>query len=367
MPRPGQSDPAEDRPVPLAASVEEPSFWRRGAVRRIGYGLIALALVSAFGVVGYVAQGWDLLDSLYMVAITVSTVGFTEVRPLATPALRLHTMVTIGLGSLTVAYLIGSCVQFFSEGELYRLLGRTSLRRRLVTLNEHAIVVGFGRMGSLICDELAASGSPFVVIEHDPELIAEIQRRDYLFVRGDATEEETLVKAGVERARALVTAVATDADSLFITLTARQMAPRLRIIARAELPSSQRKLIQAGADHVVLTAAIGAKRISALIRHPHTVEFVELVTNRAHLDLEIEEVPVRAGEALDGSSLRNADIGRRTGVMVIAIKRSQGRVEFPPTGDEQLEPGDALVLLGRRPNLDQFRSAFCPSPADPAG
>ncbi len=149
-----------------------------------------------------------------------------------------------------------------------------------------------------------------------------------------------------------------DATSVFITLTARQLAPGLTIFARAELPSTQNKLKQAGANHVVVPASIGARRVAAMLSNPTAVEFVELVTQRARLAIEMDEGIVQAGSALAGRTLRDADIGRRTGVIVIAIKRHDGRLEFPPRGDEPLAPGDSIVLIGRHENLEQYRQAF---------
>lgn len=338
-----------------------PALWRRAPVRRILYGLLGLQAVIVFGILGYLSMGWSLSDALYMVAITISTVGFTEVRPLSTPAVRIHTIIIIGLGTVSVAYLVGALLSLFTEGEIQRLLGSKNLRKRLVTLKDHVIIVGFGRMGSLICEELDASKRPFVVIERDPALLAELERRNFLYVQGDATDEPALTEAGLERARALVTAVADDADSVFITLTARQLAPDVVIIARAELPTTQKKLKQAGANHVILTAAIGARRIASLLRNPNTVEFVELVTKQSELDLRMDEVPIAPGDGLNGLNLRDADVGRKTGVMVIAVKRASGRVEFPPSGDEPFRAGDSIVVLGRREQLDQFRAAFCPN------
>ena len=306
----------------------------RTAVRRIVVGLLGLLAVVIVGTVGYIAMGWAWDEALFMVIITISTVGFSEVRPLTDPIARAHTMLVIGLGTVVVAYVIGALLSLFTEGELQRIVGHQHRRRKLVALKDHIIIVGYGRMGALIAEDLAATGQPLVIIERDPGLIAELERRGLPFVTGDAIEETVLNEAGLDRARALVTAVASDADSVFITLTARQLAPEVLIISRAELPSSQKKLRQAGANHVILTAAIGARRISSLLRNPNTVEFVELVTKRSELDLEIQEIPIRDGEPLDGSSLRDSDIARRTGAMVIAIKRAIGPVEFPPSGDD---------------------------------
>ncbi len=346
-------------------SPEEPFYWNRRSFRRVGIGILALLFVIVVGTIGYVLVGWDFSDALYMVAITISTVGFTEVRPLQSGPERLHTMFVIGAGTISVAYVVGSIISLITEGELKQLLGHQNLKRRVQMLKDHQIIVGFGRMGSLICDELAKRTHNFVVIERDAELLEEIARRGYPFVRGDATEELVLAEAGLERANALVTAVATDAESVFITLTARQMAPDLTIIARAELPSSEKKLRQAGANHVVLTAAIGARRIASLLHSPNTVEFVELVTKQTELDLELQEIPITEGDMLSGRNLRDADIGRKTGgLMVIAIKRRSGKVEFPPEADRSFENGDRIIILGRHDQLRQFATIYCPTQSE---
>jgi voltage-gated potassium channel len=337
---------------------EDPIVSRRRSVRWIVNGVGALLTVVAFGVVGYVAQGWSTGDALYMVVITISGVGFTEVHEINTPALRAHTMLLILFGIVAMGYTVAGILRFVTEEELQRILGHQRLRRTLQMLNGHTIVAGFGRMGSLICNELAAVGQPFVLIDRSPERVPEFERRGWPFVVGDATDEKVLKEAGLERARALVTAIPSDAVNVFITLTARNLAPDVEIIARAEQPTTTRKLQQAGANHVVLPASIGAHRIVSILTNPMAVEFAELVTHRASLAIEMDEVAVRAPGPLAGLTLRDADIGRRTGVIVIAVKRADGRVEFPPTGDEPFAPGDSIVLLGKRDHLDQFRSQF---------
>ena len=334
------------------------SLWRRSSVRRILQGFLAVFVVTVFGVVGYVALGWTPFDALFMVVITISGVGYGEVRQMSTTAERVHSMLLIGLGMLAVAYTIAGFVQFLAEGEIERLVGHQRMRRQIDTLTGHTIVAGFGRVGGLVSEELAAAGLPFVVIEVSPERINEVERLGFLHVVGDATEESVLREAGLERAQTLVTAMPSDALNVYITLTARQMNHAVMIIARAELPSTQKKLRQAGANHVVLPAAIGAHRIVSLLTNPTAVEFVELVTTRSSLAIEMDEIPVKEGSPLAGHSLRDADVGRRTGVIVIAVKRADGRVEFPPTGDEPFGRGDSIVVLGRRANLDQFSHQF---------
>jgi len=343
----------------LAARDREETFWGRSSVRRIVGGYTAVLVVIALGMLGYQALGWSAFDSLYMVVITVSGVGFGEVRPVTSTWERIHTMTVITFGLLAVAYTLAGFIQFITEGEIRYLLGHQRVRRQIETLSNHTIVAGFGRMGSLVCDELTKAGEPFVLIERSSDRVPEIERRGYLYVQGDATEEKVLQAAGLDRARAMVTVMPSDSDNVFITLTARQIAPNVEIVSRAEQPSTQKKLRQAGANHVVLPAAIGARRIASLLTNPTAVEFVELVTQRSSLAIEMDEFPIETASTLADHSLRDADIGRRTGVIVIAIKRADGRVEFPPPGDEALSSGDTIVLVGRRSNLDQFRRQFC--------
>ena len=333
-------------------------LWHRSSVRRIAAGFGAVAAVVLFGVLGYVSYGWSVFDALFMVIITISGVGFGEVRPMASTGLRIHTMMVIGLGLVAVAYTLAGFVQFLTEGEIRNYLGRQRMRRQIDAMVGHTIIAGFGRVGMLVSDELTGTKLPFVVIERSIERVIEIERRGYPNIHGDATEEDSLHQAGLERAKTLITVLPTDAENVFLTLTARRIAPTVEIIARAEQPVTLKTLRQAGADHVVMPAAIGAHRIVSLLTNPSAVEFAELVTRRSSLAIEMEEIPVKAKGPLDGLSLRDADIGRRTGVMVIAVKRADGRVEFPPSGDEPFAEGDSAVILGRRSNLDLFRQSF---------
>jgi voltage-gated potassium channel len=343
------------------AMSDEWSFWHRGSVRRIITGFTALLLVIVLGTLGYVALGWSPFDGLFMVWITVSGVGFGEVRPMGTALERIHTMLVIAFGLVAVAYTMAGLLQFVTEGEVQRLFGHQRVHRQIEMLRDHVVIAGFGRMGSLVCDELTAADLPFVVIELAADRLAEIERRGFLHVHGDATEEKILQEAGLLRAKALVTVVPSDADNVFITLTAREMNPHVTIVARAEHPSTQKKLHQAGANHVVLPAAVGARRIAALLTSPTAVEFIELVTQRSSLAIEMDEFPIATATGLAGLTLRDANIGHRTGVIVIAIKRRDGHVEFPPTGDQPFTEGDSIVVVGRRANLTQFRQLFCPS------
>jgi voltage-gated potassium channel len=341
--------------MPETSRHDVPSFWQRSSIRRILQGIAGVLMVIGLGVSGYVAVGWDFFDALYMVVITITTVGYGEVRPVTTTAVRIHTMLVTVLGTVSVAYLVAGFVQFLAEGEIRTLLGHQRMRRQIEQLSDHAIVAGFGRVGTLVADDLLAADIPLLVIERSAERIAELERRGILYVQGDATEEDVLREAGLERAKVLVTTISSDAEAVFITLTVRQMAPGVMIVARAEQPTTLKKLRQAGANHVVVPAAIGARRIVSLLTNPSAVEFVELVTSRSSLAIEMDDIPISTDSPLKGRSLRDSDIGRRTGVIVIAVKRADGRVEFPPSGDEPFALGDSIVVVGRRSNLDQLR------------
>jgi voltage-gated potassium channel len=317
--------------------------------------LAAIHAVALYGIVGFMAMGWSFIDSLYQVVITISGVGFDEVRPITSNLARVHTMTIIGTGMLCVAFTLGSFLQVLTEIEILGYFGRQRMMKQIEMLSGHTIVVGYGRVGGLVCDELAAREHPFVVVELLNERAALAEARGFACVTGDATEEEVLKQAGIERARVLVSVMPNDAENVFITLTARQLCSNLVIIARSEGPSTPQKLRQAGADHIVTPAAIGAHRIVSLLTNPAAVEFAELVTKRSSVAIEMDEMPIATSSALAGLSVRDADIKRRTGVIVVAIKRSDGRVEFPPSGDEIMAAGDSLVLLGRRQDLDKFR------------
>ncbi len=290
--------------------------------------------------------------------ITVSGVGFGEVRPILTPLARTHTMLLIAAGTLAFAFTLASFVQLLTESEILDFLGRQRMHKQIEKLNDHTIVAGYGRVGALVCEELAARALPFVVIEQSPEVSEDVRARGYLCVTGDATDEKVLREAGFEKARVIVSVMPNDAENVFITLTARQTCANITIIARAEQPNTPHKLRQAGADHIVMPAVIGANRIVSLLTNPGAVEFAELVTNRGSVEIELDEALIQSASPLVGHTLRDSDIKRRTGVIIVAIKRADGRLEFPVTGDEIMAAGDRVVLLGRKSNLDDFRKEY---------
>jgi voltage-gated potassium channel len=331
-----------------------PQLRRRG-IRRVCLGFAMIVIVTGYGIAGYVALGWSAFDALYQVVITISGVGFGEVRPLTSTLSRVHTMVLIGLGLAAVGLTAAAFVQFLTESELLGYFGHQRMLKQIEGLSRHTIVAGFGRMGAMVCDELQAAGEPFVVVEQSHDRAQVLEDRGWMYVMGDATDERVLHEAGIARARVLISSMPNDAENVFITLTGRQICPELMIVARAEQQSTVKKLTHAGANHVVMPAAIGAQRIVSLVTNPSAVQFAELVTQGKGLPFEMEELPISSVPGLSGRTLREADIKRRTGVVVVAVRRGDGQISFPASTEDVLMPGDIAILLGSRKNLDQFR------------
>ena len=258
---------------------------------------------------------------------------------------------------VAVAYTLAGFVQLLTEGEIRNYLGRQRMKRQIESLKGHTIIVGFGRVGVLVGRGADRRRDRRSWSSSGPSSASSTSSAgDIPTSTPTRPRRRPSARPAWSGPRRWSRSCPTDAENVFLTLTARRIAPNVEIIARAEQPVTLKTLRQAGADHVVMPAAIGAHRIVSLLTNPSAVEFAELVTRRSSLAIEMEEVPVKSRGPLDGLSLRDADIGRRTGVMVIAVKRADGRVEFPPSGDEPFAAGDTAVLLGRRSNLDLFRA-----------
>jgi voltage-gated potassium channel Kch len=232
--------------------------------RNLLYGLGFISVVMVVGVIGYLMAGWDLSDSIYMVVISIFTVGYGEVRPIQEEGLRGLTMGVIVLGCFSVIFVSGAFVQVLLEGQIRRVLGEKRMNAELKKLNKHAIICGYGRIGRMVAADLKAGQRPFIIVDKDPKRLESARESGYLTLEGEATEETVLLEAGVTRAAVLP----SDASNVFITLSARELNPDLTIIARGEDPSTERKLLQAGANRVVLPAHIGAERITHLILFP---------------------------------------------------------------------------------------------------
>jgi voltage-gated potassium channel len=323
-------------------------------VRRLRFSLVTLVAVFCAGTLGYsVIEGWSLFDSLYMTVITLATVGFREVHDLSHEG-KVFTIVLIIGGTGVIAYSLGSLIQFMVEGQLKQAVGRRKMQKSVSKLKDHYIICGFGRIGQLICKEFEARPISFVVVEKNPHLCERLGRDGYLFVQGNATDDESLLAAGIERARGLITAVTSDTDNVYITLSARGLNPNLFILARAGEEGAEVKLMRAGASKVISPYTIGATRMAHAILRPSVVDFIELATASENLALQIEEIEVAANSTLVGKTLVTAEIRQSMGIIIVAIKQPDGHMLFNPPSHTAINAHSVLIILGERPAITQL-------------
>ncbi len=243
------------------------------------------------------------------------------------------TIFAILVGVSLAAYVFGNFLQLLAQGAIERTLGVRRMHRDIDQLYNHTIVCGYGRVGKTLSEELAGRKVPFVVVEHEAEIVADAADTGYLFLTGDATDEDMLLEAGVKRASSLIVALRSDADNVFLTLTARNLNPRLRIIARGEQPATEKKLLQAGADRVVMPAVLGARRMAAMVSHPHAAELIDLVTDHRALNAVLEELQVPEESPWAGKSIRDAGTRSKHHLLIVALRRADGGMVFNPEAD----------------------------------
>ena len=326
------------------------------SMQRISLGAAFFGLTCAIAVTGYVIAGWSFLDAVYMVIITVFGVGYGEAKPLSSPALKVFTMSVIVAGCSSGIYTVGGFVQMLAEGEINRVLGTRRMSKGIERLSGHAIICGFGRVGQMLARDLIAARHEFVVIDNNESRIREAQEAGCLTLLGSASEEDTLRNAGIERARVLATVLPDDSANVFITLTAREVNATIEIIARAEAPSTEKKLLRSGANRVVMPAFIGATKISHMITRPSAEDLLLEVTGKQHLNeelkligLEMVEIELERGSALVGETLRQVEgLG---GFVIVAVKKPNGTLVHNPKPELVLEALDVFLLLGHKETL----------------
>ncbi len=324
--------------------------------QRIVRGLGLLGMVLIIGTMGYMLlEKWYLLDALYMTVITITTVGFKEVRTVSEPG-RIFTVVLIFMGMGIMAYTLGMAAQFMVEGEIRSILGRRKLGSRIKSLKKHYIICGYGRIGRIIAQELKSKGIPILVIDSDPESQSALDHHDMPYIIDDATSEEVLIEAGIERAKGLIAVVLSDADNLFITMTARGLKPDLFILARADEEHAQKKLLRAGADHVVLPYLMGGRKMAQTILRPAVADFLDLTIHDKDIELNMEGLQVKEVSKLNGITLIDSGIRQKMNVIVVAIRKSDGEMMFNPCSEACIEAGDTLIALGQSSELDRLAS-----------
>ena len=319
--------------------------------KRISLSICLLVIILTTGTIGYsFIEGWSLFDSFYMTLITLTTIGYQEVHLLSREG-RIFNIFMIIIGISIVGYTANYVFRFVLEGEIQHIIGRRKMEKVLEHMKDHYIVCGFGRMGRIICNELKSGGVPLLVIEQD--------RREHgiseeiPIIIGDATRDEILKEARIESAKGLISVLSSDANNLYVVLSARGLNHDLQIIARAGDEGAEKKLLRAGADRVMSPYHIGGLRIAHSVLKPSIVEFMEFATGRGNLELKMEEITINKNSKLAGVTLEQSNIGNDLGVIIVAIKKGN-EMKFNPTFRTVIDAKDILIALGDAQKLKKL-------------
>jgi voltage-gated potassium channel len=323
--------------------------------RKIAQWTASLLALLVFGSLGFMwLEGWDFFDSLYMTVTTLTTVGYGEIHPLDRAG-RIYNMVLILSGMGVLFYIVGSLARAVVEGEIHAALGRRKLIKHIKRLKNHYILCGFGRIGEIIARKLKDRGLSLVIVENDPALLPRLEASGYYFINGDATREDILQEAGIERARGLISTLPSDSDNVYVVLTARSLSPNLFILARGEEIGSEKKLLRAGADKVESPYEMGGQKMAQTIMRPTVVTFMELAMKEG-VDWTMEEIAVGQTSPLLGVPLKDSEIRQKLDLILVAIKRADGEMLFNPSHETLILAGDTLIALGLRKNLDALEA-----------
>ena len=313
---------------------------------------VLLSIVFIYGAIGYVLiEHWSIGDGLYMTLITISTVGFEEVHA-HSPAGRLFTSTLIVGGVGTMLYTFGVFAEMLAEGHIAEYRRRRRLERSISALRNHFVVCGYGRIGTHIVQDFEHAGTPYVVIDNNPEAVARLTAEGRLHLEGDAASEELLEAAGIQRARGLICAVDSDERAVYITLAARALKPDLYLVARAGRPESIRRLELAGADRVVSPYRMAGHQMAELALRPALVEVMDFLQH-AGTPVGVEELLVRAESPAVGRQLREAKLLSADLARLLAVLRRDGDLVVNPDGEFKLEEGDLLIAFGTRDQLER--------------
>ena len=330
-------------------------------LEKILKGFLALAVILCVGTSGYmIIEGWSFLDSLYMTAITITTVGYREISP-PSPIGMIFTILIAFSGIGTIFYFLSLIAQAMFEIQLTAIIERRKLGSLMRAMKDHYIICGFGRLGKTICRELHSNRVPFVVIENRPDMVQVLEHENTPYIIGDATNEEILTEAGIEKAKGLVSVVASDADNVFITMSAKGLNPSLYVLARAEEEQTEKKLLRAGATRVVMPYRIGAQKMAHIIVKPAVSDFLELTVHNRRIGLEMEELEVSENSPLNGLTLIDSGIRQEMDVIIVAIRKRGGEMRFNPSSKAVIEAGDTLIALGKSEDITKLAKVLSPS------
>jgi voltage-gated potassium channel len=316
--------------------------------------LIAILILIVIGTAGFhFIEGWNVLESFYTTVMTLTTIGYGDFAP-KTRGGMLFTVMLVIFGVGTMLYTVGLVAQTMVEGRLTMLLGRGKMEKAIDKMKNHYIVCGCGRIGYLICRELAAEKVDFVVVDNNPEVIQKIGEEGFVYFRGDAIHDKCLIGAGIKRARGIVCVLPTDAQNLYVILTAKELNPDIWILSRSEEEESEHRLLRAGANRVMSPYTLGGNRMAMAILRPAMLDFIEITTRRQSLELRMDELEICDGSPLIGKSLEDSEIRQRYGLIIVAVKKDSGKMIFNPVANYVIQRGDKLIALGEDENVSKF-------------
>ncbi|MDO8684796.1 MAG: potassium channel protein [Armatimonadota bacterium] len=314
--------------------------------RQFKTAVLSLILLVGIGTVGFMyIEGMNILDALYMTVITLTTVGFREVEPLDAYG-KIFTMVVVIVGVTLAFWALGSLVDLTVSERLWRSLRRRKMEKEISKMRNHHIICGYGRMGQQIAKDFAQHNVPFVVVELNQEQLPKLDAGEIAYIEGNASDDKTLIAAGIKHAVGLVTVSPSDQDNVFITLTARVLNPKLHIVARSILEENEDKLKRAGADVVLSPYVMGGRRMATAVLRPHVIEFLDTAMHSENLDLQIEEVRIKEAAKFANKTIRDSGIRQKSGCIILAIKDGGGQFANNPSPDRVLKPGEIMIVMG---------------------
>jgi len=316
--------------------------------------LVILLTIFIIGTIGFhFIEGWSFVDSFYTTIATLSTVGYGDFAPETTTG-KFFTVFIIIFGVGMMFYSLVLMAETFIEARLRNLLGRGKLEKIIEKMNSHYIICGGGRIGFLICRELIAGKMPCVVIDNNQEVIQKAQEEGFIYCKGDATQDKVLIAAGIKRAKGIICVLPTDAENLYVILTAKELNQNIYIMARSEEEESERRLLRAGADRVMSPYTLGGVRMAMAILRPAMLDFIEITTSRQSLELRMEEISICEGSPFISKTLEDSGIRKRYGLIIVAVKKDSGKMIFNPLANYIIEEGDRLISMGEDENVKQF-------------
>ena len=315
----------------------------------------SFVIILLFGSAGYMYfEGREFLDSLYMTIVTVATVGYGDLVP-KTPGGKIFTVLLIFVGVGYVMYMFSNIVEVMIEGDLREYLGKRQMKKGLSKMRDHYIVCGHGRIGRVICQTLHDNDIAFVVIDNNPDEIEKVIDKGFLEIEGEASEDSVLLEAGIKKAIGLISVVESDAENVYITLTAKGLNPKVKTLVRSSgAPGAEIKLMRAGADKVISPYYFGGRRMAQFVVKPNVVDFLELTMYSPSLGLSLEEILVEETSLLAGKSLIDSGIRRDHDIIVIGVKPYEGEMLFNPKSDTIINGGDILIVLGEKEQITKL-------------